>query len=267
MQQDVGARLSITESAAHHAVIEADPVALAMALNTVSGPRDVAFDAWGDAFEPLDLLWSVPHDDVAPVLECLDILVRAGATSKTRAGAFREIIFRTAPVDVIAAFLEKTDCDPNSSLTYSTVFTPLMSAVSHHTDPYGVSLALLQAGADPNAVSTHAQVAHFITPTLALHEAIVRCRRDVVDLLLAAGADPFATDRRTDMRAVHWARHVVAARETAASLGIVALFEGIEAARRRHDAAWPDLKKDLMEAAWHPSRLAKLGVFDEIISS
>ncbi len=254
-------RVSLGDSAVHQAVIEADPVALRFALSTVSGPRDVAYDAWGDAFEPLDLLWAVPHDDVVPVIECLEILVNAGATSHTRAGAFREVIFRIAPVEVIEAFLEKTDCDPNESLSYSTVFAPLMSAVAHHNDPFRVCVALLKAGADPNVVSTHAQVAHFITPTMALHEAIVRGRRDVVDLLLEAGADPFAADRHTDMRAVHWARHAVAARDSSATQEILALFEGLEAGRQQHALAWSDLKKDLMEAAWHPARLAKQGYF------
>lgn len=265
MSEGTRSHLSITESALHHAVIEANPAALEYAVNTGCDARAVAVDAWGDVFEPIDLLWSVPREDAAPVLECLDILVRAGATSKTRAGAFREVMFHTAPAEVITAFLEKTDCDPNESLAYSTVFTPLLSAVAHHTDPYGVSVALLDAGADPNAVSTHAQVTHFITPTLPVHEAIVRGRRDVLDLLLQAGADPFVADARTDMRAIHWARHVVAAHDTETSRGILELFEGLESARDGHVAAWPGLKKEIMEAAWHPVRLSRLGYFDEII--
>lgn len=264
---DDGPHLSITESAPHEAVIEANPVALSIALNSGCDPRSVAFDAWGDVFEPIDLLWSVPHGDVVPVIECLDILMRAGATANTRAGAFREILFHFAPPVVVTAFLEKTDCDPNASLAYSTVFTPLMSAVAHHTDPYGVCEVLLNAGANPNMVSTHAQVPHFITPTLPLHEAIVRSRRDVVDLLLRSGADPFVADGRTEMRAVHWARHVVAANDTGNSRAILDLCEGLEAARHHHIATWPELKKELMEATWHPARLAKQGYFNEIICS
>lgn len=260
--EDHGRRPSITDSPVHQAIILADPVALQKALDAGQGVRTVAIDAWGDLFEPIDLLWSVPHDDSASVIQCIEMLVGAGATTKTRAGAFREIIFHTAPADVISAFLKHTDCNPNESLAWSAVFTPLMSAVSHHTDPIGVSMALLRAGANPNAISTHAQVAHFITPVLPLHEAITRCRKDIVDLLLSAGADPFMPDPRTEMRAVHWARHAVAARDTKHCHEMCALFEALEESRRRFRAVWPELKRELMEAAWHPARLARQGYFE-----
>lgn len=254
-------RVSIFDSAAHRAVIDADPVALDIALRTgVSDPRDVAFDAWSDEFEPLDLLWSMPHDDIAAVVDCIDVLVRAGATSETRAGALRELICHNAPLEVIDAFLEKTGCDPNESASFS----PLASAIAHHTDPYRVAATLLNAGANPNVASHHAQVVHFITPTTALQEAIVRSDPDIVEVLLAAGADPFAPDHRTGMRAIHWARHVLAARETPAGSRILALFDALEAGRRHHALFWPDLKRELMEAAWHPARLAKHGYFKDV---
>lgn len=257
-------RLSIVYSPPHAAVIAGDPRALTRAL-TESSVRSIAADAWGDEFEPIDLIWSAPHEDIPSVIRCIEILVEAGATTNTTARAIREVLFHTAPATVIDAFLKMTDCDPNESMTTGTVFTPLMSAVSHHTDPVEVCRALLRAGADPNMVSSHDKVAHFITPTLPLHEAIARGRRDAVEVLLESGADPFGADRDTQMRAVHWARHATASPSVPSSRkDLKILFEALEAGRALHAAVWPSLKRELMEALWHPARLAGRGYFDSL---
>jgi ankyrin repeat protein len=57
---------------------------------------------------------------------------------------------------------------------------------------------LLERGADPNAMPGRAT---------ALHEAAFRGDRDLVDLLLAAGADPTLRDREFDADAAGWAAH------------------------------------------------------------
>lgn len=257
-------RPSIVNSPPHAAVIAGDPWALTRAL-TESSVRSIAVDAWGHEFEPIDLIWSVSHEDIPSVIRCIEILVDAGATTNTTARAIREVLYHTSPATVIDAFLTMTDCDPNESLTTGTVFTPLMSAVSHHTDPVGVCRALLRAGADPNMVSSQYKVAHFITPTLPLHEAIARGSRDAVEVLLESGADPFGADRDTHMRAVHWARHA-AASPSVPSLrkDLEALFEALEAGRALHALLWPGLKRELMEVMWHPARLAGRGYFDSL---
>jgi Ankyrin repeats (3 copies) len=254
--------LLVSDSPPHNAVLHADPEALLQALATTSA-RTIAVDAWGDAFEPIDLVWSRSHDDMPSVIRCIEILVEAGATSNTRVGALREVLYRSAPAAVVDTLLRMTDCDPNQSMTEGSRFTPLMSAVSHHRDPIGVARALLRAGADPNMTSSHAQVAHFITPTLPLHEAIARGRQDVVHLLLEHGADPFLADARTEMRPVHWARHVATQLGPSDWKDLEALFDALEAGRAFHARVWPDLKRELMEALWHPLRLAKRGYFEE----
>jgi hypothetical protein len=195
------------------------------------------------------------------VLECLDILIEAGATAKTRCGALKELLLWNAPFDVIEAFLEKTDWVPDDEYGESRI-SPLVAAIEFYRDPYRVTAALLKAGADPNKKNLKTDN-EFVQLT-ALGMAIIRARREIVDILLAAGADPFAVCcSKTGVRPVRLARNATEKYGRGSTrVSILALFEALEAARERHAAVWPDLKREIMEAAWHPARLARLGFFD-----
>jgi len=57
---------------------------------------------------------------------------------------------------------------------------------------------LLARGADPNAMPAGSS---------ALHEAAFRNHREIVDLLLDAGADPTIRDRRFNADPAGWAAH------------------------------------------------------------
>lgn len=183
--------------------------------------------------------------------QILDALVKKGATTRTNKGTLNMALLWHAPAWFVEALLELPCCDPNTA-------TPLFYAITARTSHALTYVrALLQHGADPNGVvdilgmkrtDTH------MTPELLLHEAITMHmgpRWDVVCLLLQYGADPYACDSR-GLSCLHWARHT----------GFkVDFFEDLEECRRRHTAIFPRLQKELMEAVWHPTRLATHGYF------
>jgi len=222
------------------------------------------YDSVTTLYEPLDLLGGVYdqfHVDQPPeecMIECMYLLVAAGATTKTERDSLCELITNTCKrisqmerVDTIRAMLTTTDSDINTGVPK----TPLEIAVLH--GKYHIAGCLLAAGARPTSHAFQTTVRY---GTL-----------ENVFLFLQHGADPYATDD-DGRNALDWIQAEITwaagsyfrkDREDTKHYQKLKVFEDLFECRRRFDALKDDLHRDLMEYAWNPQRLARFGYFDE----
>jgi hypothetical protein len=217
-----------------------------------------------DGLEPIDCLWfwqpSTVEEGVR-VLECIDLLMSFGATPNT-GRCVRELLRNCTRASIFLRALIRHGC------TATTEDLILALRRSIFDDMEGLIPALLRAGADPNGATLLNPLpvtSCMILPTLPLHYAVAKRNVVAVFALLEGGADPYRADSVTSLTALDWARHVAAFPSRAVdpvAKRILSLFEHLQACRAMHAAVFPDLKKELMEYTWHPSRLARRGYFD-----
>ena len=106
-----------------------------------------------------------------------------------------------------------------------------------------------------------------ITPTVPLHMAIYESNIEAIYVLLEHGADPYVVDTFSGVTSLGWARHMEAYYKTkthtyqATSTRIVQFIKHIYECRNFHERHWEALKKEIIEAVFHPERLAKLNYF------
>jgi hypothetical protein len=219
------------------------------------------------AGDPLDILCMSDYVDQRPkeFLECARLLVKAGALVNTSSGALQLCMTR-ADATTFTEFLKITRADPNhiGCTSSSSPHPPLLLALILRSVSNVQSL--LKAGANPmlGELNGGNQGAFAISPAIPLHEAVAWGRWDVVQDLLAHGADPFQKDPIRGLVALDWARHAAHAPSAAASTDITQIltfFEHIEHARKMHGARVPVLYKELVEYVFHPHRLQKQGYF------
>jgi hypothetical protein len=241
----------------HEALEHCDVVAVQDCLT----PDNARLCCEGEQHEPLDTLCrsSSMYQRPADFLECTGLLIKAGATADTSGGALHLCINR-ADSETLAKFLKITKADPNH--IGCTPHPPLLLALIVRSVP-GVRV-LLEAGADPSLGESHGkQVAFAISPSIPLHEAVAWGRWDVVQDLLAYGADPFQKDPIRGLAAINWARHAASSSSSSTdSARILAFFEHLEHARNMHLQRAPLLHKELVEYVFQPVRLQKQGYFD-----
>ncbi len=123
--------------------------------------------------------------------------------------------------------------------------------------------ALLEGTADPN--TAHPLQPRWLDPTsrttilpdLPLHDAAVFGSFERVHLLLQAGADPYRRDKDSGWTVAEWAQY-----RQDRDLRFMDFFRSLDACREEHTRIFPDLKKELMEAVFHPARLFRMGYFD-----
>jgi hypothetical protein len=211
----------------------------------------------GRTYDLLDLVWPGHHTDVALALKCIDILVAAGL-ALTFDHVYKHI---GSPPDVLRALL-----DHGAPIQSHTGDLPLLMAAIRTGTSEKVRL-LLEFGADPNESMSFRYMS--ITPTVPIHMAIYESNLDTIYVLCEYGADPYAIDTVSGVTSLGWARHM--ARHTMAaskyhsmSSHILQFFENVYECRNFHARHWDALKKELMEAVWHPARLQKLAYFDDL---
>lgn len=219
--------------------------------------------------EPLDTLCKSEYIDQRPAdfLECTRLLIAAGATANTSCAAL-QMCLSGVDSETFAEFLRITKADPNhigSILTgYNSPLAPLLLALILRCAD-GVR-SLLRAGANPSVGEFGGgnQVSYLISAALPLHEAVVWGQWDVVQDILAYGADPFQKDPIRGLTALDWARHAAHSRDASStnSAKILEFFQHLDHARRLHRLTSPILHKQLIEYVFHPTRLHKRGYFD-----
>lgn len=123
------------------------------------------------------------------------------------------------------------------------VYSPLARALM---DPWTrdtavtatVVASVLAAGADPTRCPATG-IPHLWT-AIMYHQP-----KDIVYMLLDAGADPFTSVQRIPLvQRPH-----------------TGILHDLFHARERHQLVFPALEKDLMEYVWHPARLARQNYF------
>lgn len=247
----------------HQALTQCDVAGVLQYLRT-DNCRSTGEGKWEEC-EPIDTLCMSDHIEDTPeaFLECARLLMRTGATTNTPSGALQLCMTR-ADDDTFAAFLKITTADPNhiGSTRHCSPHPPLLLALILRSAPKVQSL--LEAGANPTLgeLKGGSQLGAFaISPALPLHEAVAWGQWDIVQSVLAHGADPFQKDPLRNLTAVDWARHAANATTSPSAQKILQFFEDSEYAKKVHGERTPALHKELVEYVFHPSRLQKQGYF------
>ena len=221
----------------------------------------VTFDNDHEAYDPLNLVWQGHHTDVLLAVKCIDILV-AGGLVPTFKHLYRSI--RCHP-KVFKALLDHGTPIWSHENDRPLLMSIIGTSYNNASNAIEIVRLLLEFGADPNQSMPFNYAS--VSPVLPIHQAIYEADIEILYVLLEHGADPYAIDAVSGMTSLGWARHTAAYYKSRSLYDskpsrILQFFENIYECQNFHARHWESLKKDLIEAAWHPVRLQKLGYFD-----
>lgn len=218
----------------------------------------------GRPYDPLDLVWQGHHVDHTPAVACIDILV-AGGLVLTFDHLYKKI---GSPPNMFKALLDHgapiRPCPDDLDLDLHILLAALRTSYTHPAHAIEKTRLLLERGADPNEPMSFNYMA--ILPTVPLHMAIYESNLEAIYVLLEHGADPYVVDTFSGVTSLGWARHMAAYYKTkpiydSTSTRIVQFIEHVYECRNLHERHWEALKKELIEAVFHPVRLQKLEYF------
>jgi ankyrin repeat protein len=251
------------ESALHVAMRDHDVDAIRDLLRHGADPRTRASTSYDQILEPLDILCWNPAIDEDRAIQCMDVLLAAGATVSTARGILRGCILqntRYVPMTVFQAMLDRgADPDYMNAQRDDLWSDPALIMAMYVTgNADDVVYSLLRAGANPN-ITTHMRYSDVRLP---LHGAIAFGRWTIVDMLLRFGADPYAKDPVSGLGAKEWTAYRASKTpDDPEAARYARLFRDLETCRESHRNHWDSLKKELVETVWHPARLHRLGYF------